>query len=142
MRSRSDAVDLQATVERARRLGLCGFGRLVTRQGERERLARRVVRFAEVDDGSFVWTRDADGLFWLGRICGPYFYDSDESALSADLVHVRPCDWLSEPLTEPNVPTAVVATFARGGRNFQETHHRLVGGQTQQIWDARTDQSA
>jgi hypothetical protein len=142
MRSRSDAVDLRATIERARRLGLCGFGRLVRGEGERDRLDRRVARFAEVQDGSFVWTRDEDGLFWLGRICGPYFHDADDAAAAVDLVHVRHCDWMSVPLREPNVPAAVVATYRRGGRNFQESHHPSIGQETQRIWDAPTHRSA
>jgi hypothetical protein len=138
MRSRCDAVEPRATIERARQLGLCGFGRLARSPGEKDRLARRVARFADVDDGAFVWTRDADGLFWLGRISGSYFYDSDDAAAAVDLVHVRPCDWLSEPLLESHVPAAVIATFHRGGRNFQQTHHPSVGRATRRIWDART----
>jgi hypothetical protein len=137
MRSRSDAVDARATIERARRHGLCGFGRLVRGPRERDGLARRVARFASVADGSFVWTRDPDGLFWLGRICGGYRYDTDGAAAKVDLVHVRPCDWLPDPLLEPQVPHAVVATFGRGGRNFQQTHHPSVSQETQRIWDAR-----
>ncbi|OBA80300.1 hypothetical protein A9W99_18210 [Mycobacterium sp. 1164966.3] len=140
MRSRSDAVDSRATIERARRLGLCGFGRLVSGPEEQTRLDGRVARFAAVADGSFVWTRDTDGLFWLGRICGEYRYDNDPAAAAVDLVHVRPCDWLSEPLLEPQVPDAVVATFGRGGRNFQQTHHSSVGQETQRIWDASARQ--
>lgn len=135
MRSRSDAIDTQATIERARLLGLCGFGQLVGRPGEQESLNRRVSRFTEAEDGSFVWTREADGLFWLGRIRGTYFYDTDEAAAAVDLVHVRPCDWMAEPLLEPDVPDAVIETFRRGGRNFQQTHHPTVGIQTQRIWN-------
>lgn len=137
MRSRSDEIDLGATVERARRLGLCGLGQRVRNLGERERLARRIARFAEVGEGSFVWTRDADGLYWLGRIDGPYFYDDDAAALAVDLVHVRPCRWLLEPVLESDVPTAVVATFGRGGRNFQQTHGDAVNTQTARIWHQR-----
>ena len=137
MRSRSDAVDPRATLERARRLGLCGFGQWAPNPDAGERLARRVHRFATVPDGSFVWTRDQDGLFWLGRINGPYFRDDGDGAVAVDLVHVRRCAWLAEPLLEPEVPAAVVATFRRGGRNFQQTHHRSVSQETQQIWDAR-----
>jgi hypothetical protein len=137
MRSRSDDVDPRATIERARRLGLCGFGRLARAPGEQDRLARRVARFAAVEDGSFVWTRDADGLFWLGGICGQYRYDDAPAAAAVDLVHVRPCDWLPVPLLEPQVPHAVVATFGRGGRNFQEIHHPLISQETQRIWDGR-----
>ncbi|MGB6207689.1 GAF domain-containing protein [Mycobacterium sp.] len=141
MRSRNDAVEPEATIDRARRLGLCGFGQLVSQSAEQERLDRRVTRFAELDDGSFVWTRDTDGLFWLGRISGPYFYDADETAAAVDLVHVRPCEWLPTPILEQNVPAAVIATFRRGGRNFQEIHHPSIGEETQRIWDGRTNQS-
>jgi hypothetical protein len=136
MRSRSDAVDTRATFERARRRGLCGFGRLTNGPAEEERLERRVARFAQVADDSFVWARDTDGLFWLGRISGPYFYDADDAAATVDLVHVRPCEWLPKPFIEQKAPSAVVATYRRGGRNFQQTHHPSVSQETQRIWEA------
>jgi hypothetical protein len=140
MRSRNDAVSPQATIDRARRLGLCGFGQSVSRSAEQDRLDRRVARFAEVDEGSFVWTRDTDGWFWLGRISGPYFYDADKTAAAVDLVHLRPCEWLRVPLLEHDAPAAVHATFRRGGRNFQKIHHPSIDQATQRIWDARTSQ--
>jgi hypothetical protein len=132
MRSRRDDVDVAATIERALALGLCGFGG--PREPTDERLVRRIERFRDVDDGSFVWTRDPDGLYWLGRITGPYFCDADEQAVAVDLVHVRECNWLAQPFREPDVPAAVVATFARGGRNFQETHDEAVGEESMRIW--------
>ncbi|ADT97507.1 MULTISPECIES: hypothetical protein [Mycolicibacterium] len=135
LRSRSEDVPFDRTFDRAQSLGLCGFGRF----GDPERLARRVERFAEVPDGSFVWTRDPDGRYRLGRIEGPYFYDSDGK--DVDLVHVRPCQWLDAPLTESRCPTAVVATFGRGGRNFQQIHDDRVGEESTRIWNTfRTDQ--
>jgi hypothetical protein len=137
MRSRSDDVDVRMTIERARMLNLCGFGQRVRDSGEQERLARRVARFSAISDGSFVWTRDGDGLYWLGRIDGPYAYDNDVAAAAVDLVHVRPCRWLPEPVLESDVPPAVVATFARGGRNFQQTHGAAVGPDTALIWQQR-----
>ncbi|AGB21136.1 hypothetical protein Mycsm_00691 [Mycobacterium sp. JS623] len=137
MRSRSDDVDLRTTTERARRLGLCGFGKRVRDRDEAQRLARRVARFADIDDGSFVWTRDADGYYWLGRIEGPYFCDDDAAATAVDLVHVRPCRWLPEPVLESDAPAAVIATFGRGGRNFQQTHDSAVGAQTARLWEER-----
>lgn len=130
MRSRSDDFDAAAAIERALNLGLVGFGET---DGD-HRLQRRVDRFADVEDGSFVWTRDTEGLYWLGRIDGPYFYDGNGATV--DLVHVRPCRWLARPLRESAVPAAVVATFGRGGRNFQQTHNPSVGAQTQRAWDA------
>ncbi|MDZ4270797.1 MAG: GAF domain-containing protein, partial [Mycobacterium sp.] len=105
LRSRSDDVDPRETFDRAHALGLCGFG------DDRDpvRLDRRVERFAEVADGSFVWARDSDGLYRLGRIAGPYFYDA--SGESVDLVHVRRCRWLATPIVESAAPPAVIATF-------------------------------
>jgi hypothetical protein len=132
MRSRRDDVDFGATIERARTLGLCGFG---DSGPSADRLGRRVERFRGVDRGSFVWTRDRDGLYWLGRITGSYFHDIDAAAAAVDLVHVRECRWLTEPLLEPNVPAAVVATFNRGGRNFQQTHDATVGAESQRLWE-------
>ncbi|MFZ0832799.1 MAG: GAF domain-containing protein [Mycobacterium sp.] len=148
MRSRRDDVDVRATVDRARKLNLCGFGGVLTpppsdlrsalvRADEQydERVARRIARFADVVVGSLAWTRGGDGLFWLGRLEGPYFYDAGGAAV--DLVHVRRCRWLSTPLLERDVPAAVVATFRRGGRNFQQTHDPDVGAQSQRLWDER-----
>jgi hypothetical protein len=131
MRSRRDDVDVQDTLDRAMRLGVCGFG------GDQhdERVARRIRRFADAAVGSLVWTRDAEGLYWLGRIEGPYFHDDDGAAV--DLVHVRQCHWLSTPLVEAEVPAAVVATFGRGGRNFQQTHDARVGPDSERIWNER-----
>jgi hypothetical protein len=128
MRSRSEDVNATDTIDRALVLGLVGFGE--AQAGAQ--LERRIERFSDVADGSFVWTRDADGLFWLGRITGPYRYDRDGA--DVDLVHVRPCRWLTRPLLESAVPAAVVVTFGRGGRNFQQTHDPAVGSQTQRIW--------
>ncbi|MDG5485993.1 GAF domain-containing protein [Mycolicibacterium gadium] len=132
MRSRRDDIDPRSTVGRALAKGVVGFG---DAGADDDRLDRRVARFADVADGSFVWTRDADGLFWLGRIEGPLFYD--DAGAAVDLVHVRRCRWIAEPVLEPEVPSAVLATFARGGRNFQQTHDPEVGEQTAAIWRAR-----
>lgn len=128
LRSRSDDVDRWAGVKRALRLGLCGFGEACQPDAK---TARRIDRFADVPDGSYVWTRDSDGLYWLGRIDGPYFYDA--GGADVDLVHVRHCTWMDTPLAEHTVPPAVAATFARGGRNFQQIHDVDVGRQTARV---------
>jgi hypothetical protein len=133
MRSRRDDVDFGATIDRALSSGLCGFGGPKTPSDER--MARRIERFRDVADGSFVWTRDPDGLYWLGRINGPYFYDTEDAAAAVDLVHVRECDWSTTPMLEPAVPAAVVATFRRGGRNFQQTHDPTVGAESERLWE-------
>ena len=135
MRSRRDDVDLDATIERARSSWTVWI-RGPAESAADERLSRRIARFRDVDEGSFVWTRDPDGLYWLGRITGPYLYDNDDEAAAVDLVHVRECDWLSAPLLEQSVPAAVIATFRRGGRNFQQTHDSTVGAESLSIWSA------
>ncbi len=131
LRSRRDDVDHQHAINRARALGLCGFGE----HGHGDQLPRRVARFAEVPEGSFVWTRDVDGLYWLGRISGPYFYDA--GGVSVDLVHVRGCQWRDTPVVESDCPAAVVATFGRGGRNFQQIHDAQVADQSLRLWEHR-----
>jgi hypothetical protein len=139
MRSRSDAVDAAATIDRALRIGVVGFGRLPDPHDER--LAQRVDRFAAAPDNSFVWTRDSAGLYRLGQITGPYRFDDQTDALATDLVHIRPCRWLDPPRPESEVPAAVSATFARGGRNFQQIHDAHVGEQTRRRWHEWTCQS-
>ncbi len=131
MRSRRDDVDLQSTVDRALARGLVGFGDA----GPGERLARRIARFADVDDGSFVWTRDADGLYWLGRIDGPLFFDDD--GVAVDLVHVRRCRWISPTGARTGGARRRPRHLARGGRNFQQTHDPSVGAETQRVWNAK-----
>ncbi|MCW2685692.1 MAG: hypothetical protein JWR37_582 [Mycobacterium sp.] len=74
-------------------------------------------------------------LCWLGRIEGPWLYDATEQAAAVDLVHVRPCRWLSWPLVESEVPAPGVATFGSGGFNFQQIHSPAGGPDTQRIWD-------
>jgi hypothetical protein len=146
MRSPRSDVDVRATIDRPKTLGLCGFGgtlrpappnleSAIDSAAEQYDvgLADRVGRFAAVEVGSFVWTRDPDMLSWLGRIEGPWLYDAREQA-ATDLVHVRACRWLSSPLVQSEVPAPVVATSGHGGLNFQPTHSRAVGPDTQRIW--------
>lgn len=135
MRSRDDAVPRGVGPERALELGICGIGgrlepapgslaeAVVTADAQSGiRLAWRIERFAKAPIGAFVWTRDVDGLIYLGRIAGPWAYDAGEDAAAADLVHVRRCEWLARPIDPAEVPAGVRATFARNGRNWQRIH--------------------
>jgi hypothetical protein len=149
MRSRRQDVPEGAAVERALAQSSCGIGGVFDRaprdlsdalqlaaDQHDERLARRIGRFADAVEGSLVWTRDADGLFWLGRLEGPWRYDSSPEAVAVDLVHVRRCRWLSAPTPEHLAPAAVGATFARGGRNWQRIHAAGAYERSAQVWDA------
>jgi hypothetical protein len=129
MHSRRDDVDPELAVQRALRLGLCGMG-----EATDERAERRLERFASAPDGSLAWTRSVDG-FHLGRLTGPVADDRSADALVADLVHVRPCDWLGEPVHAALVPGQVPQAFSRGGRNLQRIGLPGAGEATQDVWE-------
>ena len=130
MRSRRVGVDPYAGVERALQQGLCGMGEVTD-----ERSARRLERFGAVEEGAFVWTRDADGLAYLGRLTGACRRDLVEEAAQVDLVHVRDCVWSPDPVPDADVPPAVSRTFERGGLNFQQIHDPAVEEQSASLWD-------
>lgn len=147
MRSRDDRVPEGIAVERALAEGVCGVGGRLDDAPESlaaalaavdeafgERMARRLERFAAVSEGAFVWTRDAEGLLWLGRITGPWRYDASPDARAADLVHVRACDWLDRPVEPSEAPAAVHETFARGGRNWQRISRGDAEAATAAVW--------
>src|SRR4051812_9795334 len=87
-----------------------------------EKAGRMLRRFAELPDGTFVWTRATDGTYHLGRISGSWRYDESPAAGAVGVHHVRPTSWLDRPFGPDQVPAAVADTFARGGRNLQRIH--------------------
>ncbi|BBZ00824.1 hypothetical protein MCHIJ_02610 [Mycolicibacterium chitae] len=150
LRSRRADIDPALAFDRAMTLGLCGFGG-VLRPAPRDlasalrlageqydpRTSALIERFAAVAAGALVWARDPDGLFRLGQLTGPWSYDADPAAVAADLVHVRSCDWSDRPWVEHEVPAAVLATFRRGGRNFQRIRAESAGPASERLWRAR-----
>lgn len=137
MRSRSDDVDPAAAVEWALSAGVVGVGSRGA-DHELDRIRARLERFAAAPEGSFVWTRDDDGLAYVGQIAGPVCYEPQGAP--HDLEQVRPCRWHSDPVPPDRIPPAVAATFERGGRNFQRTRADGVGRQTALLWaDLTTD---
>lgn len=128
LRSRRDDVDHDAAVERALRTGVVGMG-----EATDERAERRLDRFAAAPVGSFVWTRRPDGALFVGRVTGPL--RRDDGGTPVDLVNVRDCDWIGEPVEPPLVPAAVAQTFARGGRNLQRIRPGDVEARTADVWE-------
>lgn len=151
MRSRDDDVAEGVAVERALTQGVCGMGGRLDAEPvslaealagvdalHGERFARRLERFAAAPDGSFVWTRDGDGLLWLGRMDGGWRYDAAPAAREVDLVHVRPCEWLDRPVPQDRAPASVLLTFARGGRNWQRIRPADAAPLSAELWRARS----
>lgn len=150
LRSRRDDVPDGVAIDRALTRGLCGLGGRIdppphdldealraTAHRYDDRAARRLRRFSEVPDGAFVWARELDGLFHLGRLTGPWRYDLDPTAIAMDLVHVRDCQWLPEPFPVTAVPSGTAYTFSRGGRNFQRIHDPVTEVRTAELWESR-----
>jgi hypothetical protein len=100
-----------------------------------EKAGRMLRRFAAVPDGAFVWTREADGTYRLGRIDGPWRYVDTLAAREVGIHHVRPAAWLDRPFGEDEVPAGVAFTYARGGRNLQRTHDEDAERETAALWD-------
>lgn len=96
----------------------------------------RISCFADAPENAFVWTRDTNGWYWVGRIAGPLRPADSPARDAAGLSHVRAAEWLDRPFGEHHVPAGVAATFARGGRNFQRTHGDAVARRTAELFDA------
>jgi hypothetical protein len=91
----------------------------------------RLQRFAGAPDGAFVWTRDSDGGFHLGRMGGPC---RRAEGSAAGLEYLRPVEWIERPFGDHEVPAAVAQTFARGGLNFQRTHSDEAERESESLW--------
>lgn len=100
-----------------------------------DKAGRMLLRFAELPDGVFVWTQTGDDEYRLGRIAGPWRYERSGCVRIAGIHHVRPVIWLPDAFPAVATPAGVVATFARGGRNFQRTNDEDAERETAALWD-------
>jgi hypothetical protein len=108
---------------------------LAVAQAHGEKAGRMVARFAGLPDGTFVWTRQLDGVYRLGRLGGPWRYDDSSAAREVGIHHVRATVWSPRRFGDDDVPAAVARTFARGGRNLQRTHDHEAERQTVAAWN-------
>ena len=131
MRARDRDAPDGAGARHGLRHGLVGIGDVPGEKG-----ARMLERFAKLPDGTFVWTRAAEGKYHLGRIAGPSRYDDSAAAREVGIHHVRPATWIDRPFGPDEVPAAVAQTFARGGRNLQRTHDAAAERRTAELWSA------
>lgn len=97
--------------------------------------ARMLRAFADLADGTFVWTREERDVYRLGRIVGPWHYEDSPAARRVGIHHVRPTRWLPVRFDHERTPAAVLHTFGRGGRNLQRTHDEDAEIATRALWD-------
>ena len=75
---------------------------------KRWRAAANAVNEMELDD--LCWTRDENGNYYLARIVGDWEYRSTDEYRRADIVNVRPCQWVPVGGVD-SVPGKVVNSF-------------------------------
>lgn len=57
-----------------------------------------------------IWTRDWQGIYYLGRILSDWYYETSKDCRNADIVNVRKCDWQKVGTIEA-VPGKLVNSF-------------------------------
>src|SRR5438067_2505472 len=149
MRARAVDVSAGAGAEYGVEHGLVGMGDALpaapatldeaitgARRAHGDKAARMLRRFADLPEGTLVWTRDRAGAYHLGRIAGPWRYDDSPAARAVGIHQVRPAHWLDRPFGEDEVPAGIAETLARGGRNLQRMHGAASERRTAELWEA------
>lgn len=67
---------------------------------------------------SLVWTRDLEGIYYLGRVVGDWRYADTQLNRDLDLTSVRDVEYVRVG-SEGDVPGAVVRSYSNRGRAFQ-----------------------
>lgn len=148
MRSRTREAPPGAGAEFALARGLVGIGEpvdvspaglaeavLLVTQSHGVRAGKMLSGFAGVPEGTFVWTRQVDRDYRVGRIWGPWRYETSRAAQEVGIPHVRPAVWSPRHFGEGDVPPGVARAFARGGRNFQRAHDLEAERRTAEHWE-------
>jgi hypothetical protein len=95
-----------------------------------------VRRFGEgAEIGDYIWTRDLHGRFRLGRITGAYRYENTELAKRTDTHQVRDCEWANQPLSDLEVPGAVIRGFVGTSTSFSRMWDEGARTYTAWLWE-------
>ncbi|MGH2853637.1 MAG: hypothetical protein ACRDLF_05540 [Solirubrobacteraceae bacterium] len=85
--------------------------------------------------GDFVWTRDLEGRFRLGRIAGGYRYENSAKAEAMDIHQVRKTDWADQPLGDLEVPVAIIRAFSGTSTSFSRMWDPGARLYTRWLWE-------
>ena len=89
----------------------------------------------EAKVGDFIWTRDLHGRFRLGRIASEYRYDNSDKAKATDTHQVRDADWAEQPLSDLEVPGAIIRAFSGTSTSFSHMWNRGARLYTAWLWE-------
>lgn len=79
-----------------------------------------------MNEGDLCYSRDQSGKFYLGRVVGPWRYETDSEYQRHELVNVRNCDWYRIRDPEETIPTELLESFERGSVLQRIKDDRLV----------------
>ncbi len=99
------------------------------------RAIANVARFHDAD--GFVWTRTADGIYYLAAFTGEWEYRRGEPYDSLDLNNVRQAQ-IEKIGAETEVPGALVRRFARQGQTFCQVHDDSAARYSALLWARHT----
>lgn len=94
-------------------------------------------RFYEAD--GLVWTRTADGVYYLAQFTGGWEYRRDARHDALDLNNVRRAR-IEQIGSETEVPGAIVRRFSRQGQAFCAVHDDSAARYSALIWARKTGQ--
>lgn len=86
-------------------------------RGRRSWSSAATVLLYKLAPNDLIWTRNRAGAYFLGRIVGDWEYRTGDEYTKADIINVRPCEWVHVG-TMDNVPGAVINGF-RPNRTVQ-----------------------
>lgn len=93
-----------------------------------------------MNENDLCYTRDASGQFYLGRVTGPWRYETDPEYKRHQLVNVRDCNWYRIKEPEETVPTELLESFGRGSVLQRIKDSRLLGF-SQRLFEIIDDQN-
>jgi hypothetical protein len=102
---------------------------------ETDGLNSNVRRFHDLATGTLLWTRERNGIYWLGVVEGEWEYHDDDTAHALDMFNLRGTAW-RQVGAEDLVPGRVVNGFRssrtlqrigdRGARAYSRRMHQQV----------------
>jgi hypothetical protein len=102
------------------------------------RAISNVARFRNAK--GFIWTRTADGIYYLAKFTGGWEYRRGSPYDEIDLNNTRPAR-IEKIGAETEVPGSVVRRFSRQGQTFCQVHDQNAARYSALLWARRTKEA-